>query len=271
MLWNVDWRSFGGPCPQRRNEIDAFKECQRISRYINLANDKWEGNFMKQYESKNLIEDLRKLVEQDVKHYQSDFQYDQEMFLEGLEKGERDFIWMTRESGTQCLSEKNAYLQETSGNYQCHFHLPNDDVKAYFVHLDSMENGNLTGSFYPVNKEQLLEHIDKNEVHAGSVEILPSQGDSFVVSYEEYAKECFGYGEKYGDFSKKYFPREEDAARLDSALRENRKKREQAKAGSLSELSGKKSSLLEQIQDAKEKQKDTMKTEGKQAEKEFCK
>lgn len=195
------------------------------------------------------------------------FQYDQEMFLEGLEKGERDFIWMTRESGTQCLSEKNAYLQETSGNHQCHFYLPNDDVKAYFVHLDSMENGNLTGSFYPVNKEQLLEHIDKNEVHVGSVEILPSQGESFVVSYKEYEKECFGYGEKYGGFSKKYSPREEDAARLDSALRENRRKR----THSISILLGKKSSLLEQIQDAKGKQNDTMKTEGKQAEKEFCK
>ena len=221
---------------------------------------------MIRYDSKDLFSDLGKLVEQDVKHYQSDFTIDKEILLESFERGEQDFIWWTRENGTGCIREREAFLKETSARNSCLYWLTGDEtVKAYTVNVRGTVNGQMIGSIYPMDTKELADQIEKESVPVASVTIVPEQGESVLVDYQEFNKACLSYGDKYGKYSLLYHPSEENQSKLSAILQGNKTKRAKAACYDVVGLfqgGSKKTGLDAKIRDATKACEDVSKGKG---------
>ena len=169
---------------------------------------------MKRYDSVDLFADLTRLVDENVKDYQSDFDIDKDIFLQGYEEKNQDFIWFTRPSGTGCVKEKDAYINGTYGFNECIYFLKDPSVNAYFVHVDGKTEDKLVGSILAVNAQQLWKEIMENRVKAEAVQVIPKEGEPFIVPYDRYNHEAPQYGRKYGEFKKNYILSGEDARKL---------------------------------------------------------
>ena len=192
---------------------------------------------MKGYLCKDLFKVLEYLVEQNVEHYRNDFNLDKEKMLKGLEEGEKDYIWITRESGTACVNEKEVYIKETYGHVECDQYLLKQSAKAYYVKVDGMSlDGEVSGYVYPIDKYQLHKEISEKAVSAREVKLTPKEGETFTVPYEEYNGRASFYYREYHVVKKEYVLTEEDEMKVRAVLRGHEEARARAKKGDLAEL-----------------------------------
>jgi hypothetical protein len=75
-----------------------------------------------------------------TEHYKSDFEYDPTMFREAARNpdGENNhLLWLSRQSGTECFFEREAYLVESYAHSSWVYHAKNHSEAplAYAVHI----------------------------------------------------------------------------------------------------------------------------------------
>lgn len=180
------------------------------------------------FRSEDLIADLRKFVDRDVKHYQSDFEYDKEIFLiAAKDREKRDFIWITRDCGTSCLYERNAYIKESYGHAECMTFLSESSARAYIIDIDKNEKDRVIGKVYPLDKNKLFNDIKRHSVSAKYVEIDPVGGKLFRIPYSDYNANPYRYVQNLEAFTKEYFPDGEDAVNLYAHLKELKSQRQE--------------------------------------------
>ena len=208
---------------------------------------------MKRYQCDDLFGVLSELVENHVKAYKTDFNYDKEIFERAVGDSEKDFIWILRENGTQCENERLAYINGTRDNCESKYYLPWDDIKVFYVHVDGMIDGKVSGSVYPVDSKLLYDEVTKNQVPALQVRLTQADGEEIMLSCEEYNNKASYYYREHDIVKREYLLSEEDEHKVAGILRKHQDERKGAKEGKLEELipiSEREMSLAEKIEKA---------------------
>ena len=66
---------------------------------------------MNKFENVDVIASLQAVMKQNTTHYQSDFQYDADLFraaAKSADSMEKTFLWLSRPDGTYCERERDA-------------------------------------------------------------------------------------------------------------------------------------------------------------------
>lgn len=166
------------------------------------------------YHCEDLFAVLGELIEYNVKHYKSDFEYDKKILKSAVQETEKDFIWFTRDNGTQCVNERLAYIDGTFGHAECSTFLGGDSTKAYYVHVDGRKNGKVSGSVYPVDHMKLYNEIMENKVPAHQVKLTPREGEPVILSYEKYNRNPSFYYKEYDVVRRDYLLTEEHEGKI---------------------------------------------------------
>ena len=72
---------------------------------------------MNKFENVDVIASLQAVMKQNTTHYQSDFQYDADLFraaAKSADSMEKTFLWLSRPDGTYCERERDALLRDTA-------------------------------------------------------------------------------------------------------------------------------------------------------------
>ena len=68
---------------------------------------------MRKFENCDVLSVLREIMSHNTKHYQTDFDIDEEILTEAAEEPnalDRRYLWLSRPCGTHCLKEKDVFL-----------------------------------------------------------------------------------------------------------------------------------------------------------------
>ncbi len=71
---------------------------------------------MRKFVDVDILASLAAVVEVNAKHYQSDFDYDREAITRAAQNPEVSgdiLLWMSREAGTWCVFERDAFISDT--------------------------------------------------------------------------------------------------------------------------------------------------------------
>ncbi len=78
------------------------------------------------FEDVDILRSLNSVMQTKTKHYKSDFKYDVETFKEAAESQkpeDKNYIWLSRESGTHYLRERDVFLKNSrQNNTLCFFY-----------------------------------------------------------------------------------------------------------------------------------------------------
>ena len=145
------------------------------------------------FENVDIISTLRKIMEHNTEHYQSDFNYDVKMLEQAAAdpKGSRSFLWLSRLCGTWCFSDRDVFIRNTHANHTWQFYegSTTENVKAFWVELDGKADSVIKGNIVELMYEEHVADVEKNSLSANAVEIVfkhPNSVRTFdIVEYNE--------------------------------------------------------------------------------------
>lgn len=145
------------------------------------------------FENVDVIGVLRKIMENNTEHYQSDFDYDVKMLEHAAAdpKGGRSFLWLSRQNGTWGFPDRDVYVRNTFANHSWQFYegSTSENVKAFWVELDGKADGVIKGNIVELMYEEHVADVRKNSLSADAVEIVfkhPNSVRTFdIVEYNE--------------------------------------------------------------------------------------
>lgn len=150
---------------------------------------------MKKYLNVSIEDFLQKIVNSNTKNFRSDFEIDKQMLSAAAErdwKPGKVFLWLSRENGTHCVREYEAFIKDSTA-YTTWKHCADTDseqIVAYAVEVSGYNNGALCGNIYELDyKAHVAEMINK------AVEPLEVQKffeDGFV-SHVPLDRSSYGY------------------------------------------------------------------------------
>ena len=146
---------------------------------------------MKKYEGIDIISALKIIVDNNTKHYKSDFKYDIKMFKDAVDHqdGENNrFLWLSRQSGTECFTERNVYLKETCANTTWLYHADRKDENliAFAVEVTGIKDKRVVGNIYELNYKQHAAEVKRNSLPCVSVTLTYKDGTEKQVLYSDY-------------------------------------------------------------------------------------
>lgn len=150
---------------------------------------------MKKYLNVSIEDFLQSIVNSNTKNFRSDFEIDKQMFLAAAErnwKQDKVFLWMSRENGTHCVREYEAFIKDSAAHTTWKHYADTDSehIVAYAVELTGYNNGVLFGNIYELDyKAHVADMINK------AVEPLEVQKffeDGFV-SHAPLERSSYGY------------------------------------------------------------------------------
>lgn len=161
---------------------------------------------MPRYMNVDVIAFLEREVEKHAKHYQSDFNYDKDIFLKNVGNKNREdktFLWMVRPFGTHCVLEYNALIKGTPANAIWTYYAQQDNagIVAYIVELLNTEDGVVKGNLYSVNYNAHSQRVFESAVEPSDMttfvfesceKIIPVKALRKIV-LEDYEKEFGEY------------------------------------------------------------------------------
>lgn len=159
------------------------------------------------FEGVNIIETLRKIMEHHTENFQSDFEYDVHDFAAAARdrQGNRNFLWLCRQNGTSCYSDRNVYIHDTDANHgwQYYAESKSEQIKAFWVEIEKFENGIILGNIVEINYEEQVKDVKLNSFSASIIEVIfkhPNSVQTFEVA--EYSKNQSDIQKKYGSFDR---------------------------------------------------------------------
>ena len=161
----------------------------------------------KKYENLDVVNALWSIVKQNTGLYQSDFKFDKEKILQGVQSGsekDRNLIWLSRSCGTCCFREWDVFLRDT-GAYTALGHYANqklDNILAYAVKLTRLEKGHVYGNLYPLDIQTLWEDVRKHALCPDFVEASFQNGEVHTFLLEEYYRHFHNVAVRYGNVTK---------------------------------------------------------------------
>ena len=151
---------------------------------------------MKKYLDVPLIEFLQKIVDDNVESYREDFDLDKEIFAEVAVGGRLSgnvWLWMTRQHGTQCMSEQEVFVKDSPA-YSTWCYFDNDfvgeKIKAYAVEVSGVKEGVVYGNVYELDYKAHVAEVQRSAVQALEVHKVFEDGYVDRVAPEG---SCYGY------------------------------------------------------------------------------
>lgn len=212
----------------------------------------------KKYMDVDVLAFLENIMKSNTTHYQSDFDIDKVIIAEAAASDRREdktLLWMSRESGTQCNLESEAFVSPSYANTVWLYYHDidrDDDVKTYTVEVSGIKDDVIRGNIYELDYHELVEVMKKNALPARCVE--KTFEDGYVVQADP-QRSSYGFWkdhiEQHGAIiHSSVVP--EDKAALHEILYERKRARNRMKEeGILGFAKGKKrQSLKDQLRDA---------------------
>ena len=160
---------------------------------------------MNKFENVDLIDSLRRIMETNTVHYQSDFKYDEKKLRAAAisdNAEDKDLLFMSRRHGTYLFSEAEVFKKGTFAHETWKYYSDQpDNIIAYAVKVKGMENGKAIGDLYELDYVEHVKHVENTAVDAdtrtlhyeyGSIDIpadkkftgAPHPQFGYLVSYE---------------------------------------------------------------------------------------
>lgn len=215
---------------------------------------------MQKFENVDILKSLNAVMHTNTKYYKSDFKYDVETFKEAVKsqkQEDKNYIWISRESGTHCLRERDVFLKGSSQNNTLCFHAEQTrkNILAYAVEVCGMEQGKLKGNVYELNYSEYYHHVKDSALPIENTKLIYEYGEKiqeqglFIPPIDSYLGKLISYEEQ-----------PKDPAALYDLLCAEKNIRENFKTGNIKEhiekLSGKekKPSVIEGLKASKKTQ-----------------
>lgn len=140
----------------------------------------------------DILSALQKVLLENTKSYQSDFEFDVAILLESADKPkieDRTYYWLSRPCGTWCLKEKEVFLKGSGAyNIWTHYDSEHESFRAFRVVVEKKDGNRLMGEVIPFDYEESIPRIQKAALPY--VYISGEFGDGTAFSkmlYTEYA------------------------------------------------------------------------------------
>ena len=159
------------------------------------------------FENVNVVEALRKIMQHNTEHYQSDFEYDIARLQKAVEdsRGSRHFLWLSRGFGTWCFEERDVYIRNTHAfNTWDYYNHSSENVKAFAVEIEALQDKAVVGHVFELDYKTHIEDVRKNCFNAQSVEAVfkhPDSNNGYIRRFniDEYNTNWYSIGQRYGE------------------------------------------------------------------------
>lgn len=160
---------------------------------------------MNKFENIDLIDSLRRIMETNTVHYQSDFNFDETKLRAAAisdNAEDKDLLFMSRRHGTYLFSEAEVFKKGTFAHetWEYYSNQP-DSILVYAVKVKGMENGKAVGDLYELDYAEHVKHVENMAVDADTKTLHYERGNvdvpagktitnvqhpqyGFLVSYE---------------------------------------------------------------------------------------
>jgi hypothetical protein len=161
---------------------------------------------MKAFIGVDIQECLRRVVEENTLYYKTDFGYDIGDIKNAISVlAPKNFLWMSRESGTYCFKERDVYLTPSyANNTWLYYRNHPEEIKAFYVEVDNFKDGRALGSLvaldYPSHCAQVQENMQP--VHFANVIFKNGARQTFEIS--EFEKNRDSLHQERGPYSCDY-------------------------------------------------------------------
>ena len=139
----------------------------------------------------DLLDTLRRIMEQNTAFYQTDFRFDKGMIWKAaLSQNEQDrnLIWISRSSGTYCFREQDTFLQTTWANSVLQFYAEHgqDGILAYAVEVTGAEGDIVFGNLYTMDFLENWKEVQRCAVPPDFVKASFQYSEPRLFSFDEY-------------------------------------------------------------------------------------
>jgi hypothetical protein len=145
---------------------------------------------MRRYSNVDVAAALGAVMEVNTEHYKSDFRHDLEMFKEGAMRpdGENNhLLWLSRQSGTECFYEREAYLKDSHAYYTwCYHSTASATCRAYAVEIKGMVDGRVIGDIYELDYKRHVMELKKDALSVATVSAKYADGAELRMTYKQY-------------------------------------------------------------------------------------
>ena len=184
---------------------------------------------MRKYEHVDITASLGAVMEVNTEHYKSDFKYDMEMFNRAAAHPDAEntrLLWLSRQSGTECFYERDAYLQESYAHTAWIYHAGgSDNTLAYAVEITGIEDGKIMGNLYELDARQHAAKLERDSLPAAFVTLKFEDGTKGRYPYEDYDRRKYSLIDEHGKIIEKRLESENEDT-LRGLLTDARRKRE---------------------------------------------
>ena len=206
---------------------------------------------MNTFENVDLIDSLRRIMETNTVHYQSDFNFDEKKLRAAAisdNAEDKDLLFMSRRHGTYLFSEaevfkKGSFAHETWEYYSDQ----SDSIIAYAVKVKGMENGKVIGNLYELDYAEHVKHVENMAVDADTKTLHYEYGSIDIPADKKFT----GAPHPQFGYLVSYETKPNDPQQLKAVLADERRSHKALKPGNIgrhiSKLSRGKRSIREQL------------------------
>jgi sporulation protein YlmC with PRC-barrel domain len=177
---------------------------------------------MRKFENVDIIAALAAVVERNTKHYKTDFEYDKEMFVsaaESKESGDKTMLWLSRESGTQCVQEREAFISGSEGYFSWTYYQGRRNIAAFAVEIAYIEDGKPVGTLYELDFDRHAERVNRVALPITDVRLTFENGNAERFPYEKIKGNWTRIQDQYGRITDRRYEVADEGA-LQALLRQ---------------------------------------------------
>lgn len=135
----------------------------------------------------DLLENLEKIMKQNTRSYQSDFEKDKEILIQAavnadtVTSRERTYLWMSRTCGTWCFKEWEVFIKPAAAHLIWKYYSAEmqSRILAYAVEVTGMDGRKVLGNLYPLDYQRHVELVNKVSLPAEQVKLTYEKGECY--------------------------------------------------------------------------------------------
>lgn len=145
---------------------------------------------LRKFENVDIIAALGAVVAKNTVGYKTDFEYDKESFIKAAESPnteDRNFLWLSRRNGTECFTERDAFINTTEAhNHWTYYEGQDAQLVPFAVEITGMENGHPVGNLYELDHSRHVQQVKQDAIAPESVLLTFKNGEQKRFAYDEY-------------------------------------------------------------------------------------
>lgn len=185
----------------------------------------------------DLLENLEKIMKQNTKSYQSDFEIDRKILIDAAKNSdtvplrERTYLWMSRPCGTWCVKERDVFLDPAYAHNIWNYYADETSQKilAYTVEVTGMESKKVLGNLYPLDYRKHAEFVKATSIPADRIRVVYEKGERFQNRKKPLSRKDDPVLGRYR--YSEYVPNDSEA--LEAVLYQEKQKREEMRCGKI--------------------------------------